>query len=325
MHRIRFVLAAAVIVFASPGILAERAAAQEPTTLRVALIPGDLSQCWYAQDKGFFEQAGLKVEITPVSNGAAIIASVASGAIDIGYSNPLSIAVAYQRGIPLQIIAPAGLYLASSPTNARLSVRADSPIHSAKDLEGKTVAVNGLDNNVYYAIRAWIDANGGDSSKVRFVEFPLTELPSVVRSGQVDAGGLDALGDPNLGKPGDSLRLLANAFDAVSPDFMTGAWFTTRQWVEAHPEAAKKFKAVMLRAAVWANGHHLESAEILAKHSKLTVAQLGKIVRMTYGTVLNAQLVQPNIDVAAKYGALRHFSAEDLISKVVAGGSGTPR
>jgi NitT/TauT family transport system substrate-binding protein len=315
---VRFVLALAFVLFFSGPL-----AAQQLVTVKVAAIPGDISaQVWYAQDLGYFKQVGLNVEVTPITNGGAISAAVASKSIDIGYSNLISVAVAHQRGIPFEIIAPANLHIASAPTAALLSVRADSPIRNGKDLEGKTIAVSGLNNIIHFATRAWIDSHEGDSSKVRFVELPLTEMAAAVRAGRIDAAGLDALGDPNLGKPGDPLRLLASAMNAVSPNFLPSIWFTTKDWIAAHPNETKKFIAVMRKSAEWANGHHHESAEILARHTRLTVEQLDSITRVTYGTVLNAGLIQPNINVAAKYGALeKDLSAEDLISKL-AGGKG---
>lgn len=299
------------------------AGAQQLETIRVAAIPGDISaQVWYAQDLGYFKQVGLNVEVTPITNGGAISAAVASRSIDVGYSNLITVAVAHERGIPFEILAPANLHIASAPTSALLSVQTASPIRNAKDLEGKTVAVSGLNNIIHFAARAWIDSHEGDSAKVHFVELPLTEMAPALRAARVDAAGLDALGDPNLGKPGDSLRLLASAMNAVSPNFLPSIWFTTKDWITAHPDETKKFIAVMHKTAVWANAHHHESAQILAKHTRLTVEQLDGVTRVTYGTVLNAGLIQPNIDVAAKYGALQKtFSGEELISKL-AGGKG---
>lgn len=318
LRRVAAILLAAVFALAARG-----AVAQPLATLKVALIPGDIAaQCWYAEDLGYFKAEGIDVQVTPITNGGAISAAVASKAIDIGYSNVISVAVAHERGIPFEIIAPANLHLASAPTAALLAVAANSPIRTAQDLEGKTVAVSGLNNIIHFAVRAWIDSHGGDSSKVRFVELPLTEMATALRAGRVDAAGLDALGDPSLGKPGDSLRLLAPAMNAVSPNFLPSMWFTTKDWIAGHPDLAKKFIAVMTKTARWANAHHRESAAILARHTRLTVPQLESITRVTYGEVLNAQLIQPNIDVAAKYGALKStFSARDLISKL-AGGNG---
>jgi NitT/TauT family transport system substrate-binding protein len=70
--------------------LAGSADAQTLETLKISTAPGDIgAQCWYAQELGYFKQEGLSVEITPIPNGAASSAAVASGAIEIGFSNAL--------------------------------------------------------------------------------------------------------------------------------------------------------------------------------------------------------------------------------------------
>lgn len=310
----RIVLLAVLAALAS---LAPAAAQPKLLTLKVATLPGDIgAQVWYAKDLGLFEKAGIDVQVTGITNGAAIASAVVSNAVDIGYSNVISIAVARSKGVPFTIIAGANLHLASAPTAGLLAVKADSPIRTAKELEGKTVAVSGLDNIVHYAVKAWIDGNGGDSSKVHFIEMPLPQMGAAVRTGRVDAAGMDAIGDVNLGKPGDSLRLLGSTFNAVSPNFLPSVWFTTEGWVSAHPDLAKKFVSVIRAAAAWANGHHAESAAILAKYTHLPPETLAQATRVTYTTVLTPELIAPNFTVAAKYGGFHPYPVSQLISPV---------
>ena len=63
----------------------------------------------------------------------------------------------------------------------------DSPIKSAKDLEGKTVAVNTLNNIVH------LDGDGlgrqerRHSSKIKFVEIPFPQMEAALVAGKVDA------------------------------------------------------------------------------------------------------------------------------------------
>ena len=91
----------------------------------------------------------------------------------------ISLAVAHARGVPVTIIAPAGLYATNAPTSV-CGVAKNSPIKTAKDLNGKTVATNGLKNIGEFGPRAWIDKNGGDSSTVKFIEMPQNEVVGVL-------------------------------------------------------------------------------------------------------------------------------------------------
>jgi NitT/TauT family transport system substrate-binding protein len=306
-------LASAIVLFA-----VVRASAQTAPLLKlhVATIPSDIgAEVYYAKDMGFFSKAGLDVDITPITNGAAISSAVMSGAVDIGYATGTNVALAHEKGFPFTIVAPANLHVGSAPTSGLLAVTRDSTLESGKDLTGKTVAVTGLSGIAYFAARAWIDKTGGDSKSVKYVELPLSEMTAAVKDGRVATATMDVLGDPLIGKPEDTLRLLANSFNAVAPNFLPSMWVATTPWVSAHPAEAKAFIGAIHAAAVWANAHHRESAAILINYTKIPLETLQTATRVTYATSMSAESIQPNIDVAAKYGFLQAtFPARELIS-----------
>lgn len=321
MHWLRLSLILATLLGVQSAALVQ---AQTPETIRVAVVPGDISaQCWYAQDLGFFKQAGLNVDVSPIASGAAISSAVASGALDIGFSQTVSIALGHGRGLPFEIIAPANLNVASAPTAGILAVKSDSTIKTGKDFEGKTIAVGGIGNLTDIGVKYWIDTHGGDSTKVRFLELPLPQQADAVRAGRVDAATLDALGFASAGTP---LRRLSATFDGASPNFIVAVWFSTHSWIAAHPVTLRKFIVAMTQAAVWGNTHRAKSAQIVAKHTGVSVTALQQATRVTYGTSLTAAALQPNIDISAKYGLLpATLNAEDLISKEAAADYATAR
>src|ERR1700722_12577572 len=114
--------------------LATRAASAQTQTLRVGATANDTyAEAYYAQDQGFFTNAGLTVELTTFPNGAAISAGVAGGALDVGVSNPVQLANAIVHGVPFVYIAGGALNSTAAPT-ALLCVAANSPIKTARDL-----------------------------------------------------------------------------------------------------------------------------------------------------------------------------------------------
>ncbi len=292
------------------------ALAQDAATINIACIPSDIAgSAYYAADNGFFKKAGLNASFLGIANGAAITAAVLGGSADIGYSNVISLLLAHSRGLPITMLFPANLHSKDAPTAGLLSVNKTSSIASAKDMNGKTVAVTGINNISDIAVREWVDKNGGDSKTVKSIELPLPEMKAAIEAGRIDAGNLDTTSDPTLNKPGDTLRFLASTFDAVSPRFAPSVWFSTNDWVAKHPAAAKAFVAGMRESAVWAATHHRESAEILAKYTHVTPAQINLVTRVTYGEHLTPELIQPNMDVAVKYGVLKAaFPITDMIS-----------
>jgi NitT/TauT family transport system substrate-binding protein len=288
------------------------AAAQSAQPLRIETIPFDAgSEAFYALDMGFFAKQGLDATVQPIGNGPAIAAAVASGAIDIGFSNALSIETAYKKGLPFVFIAPAAVYSSAAPTSV-LMVPKDSPLLTAKDLNGKTIAVNGLKNIAEYAPSLWIDRNGGDSSTIKFIEIGPTEIPAVLEAHRVDAA---FVAEPQISQAKATSRVFAKAYDLLGDGFMIAGYFTTRQWADAHPDLVRKFQAAMHDTATWANAsaNIAKSADIMAKYAKLDPALVRSSVRAKFGTALAVAAIQPTIDLAAHYKLLDAFPAGELI------------
>ena len=288
--------------------------------LRIATIPSEFAaEVYYAKDLGYFEKAGLDVQITPVQSGPAIVAALVGGAADIGYSNILSILIARDKGLPLTIVMPANLYETKSATIGILAVTKNSPLHSGKDFNGKTVAINGLNSMPHLGARNWIDKNGGDSTTVHFIEIPFSNMGPALLSGRIDASGsFDTTSDPDLGKPGDQFRLVAQTFDSVSPNFVSGAWFSSEDFVTTHADATKRFIIALKQAATWANAHHHESAVILAKYLNVPADTYENAVRTDFATALKPDTIKPIIDLALRYGVIRAaIEPRAVVSSVV--------
>lgn len=295
---------------------------QTPVPLRIVLIPGETSSTvYFAQERGLFARAGLDVHVTELSNGAAGASAVASGSMDIGFSNALSLGQGHERGLNFSIIAPSNVNKDGQETNGYIIVTKTSPIRTAKDFSGKSLSVNGLGGITDLTTRNWIDKNGGDSKSVKFVELAFSEMIPSLISGRVDISEMNSSFDPLIGKPNDTVRMLGNSFASLAPVFMSGVWYGTKDWIAQNTDTAKKFAAVIKESAIWANAHHHESAILLAPHLKRSVESIESAPRTVFGLEVTPQLLQPLIDVAAKYGALKAaFPARELINPIAAQG-----
>src|SRR6185437_11603383 len=244
---------ALIVLFVSVALLCPQAGGAQEATLRIATIPIDVgAEVFYARDAGFFKKAGIDAQIQPITNGGAIAAAVASGAIDVGFSNLVSIATAFKRGVPITIIAPAGLYSTKTPSSVCV-VAQNSPIKSAKDLTGKVFATNGLKNIAEFGPRAWIDKNGGDSSTVSFIEMPFPAMSAALAQGHIAAA---LLAEPSATEFKSSTRVLSKCFDGIAPNFMISAYIATTKWANAHPDLVQKFQQAIRETAAWANKNH---------------------------------------------------------------------
>ena len=306
MTKRRFVSLFFVTALLAGGV----ARAQTQATIRVATVSFDAgAEPYYAAAMGFFQRAGLNVEITSISSGAAIGAAVAGGAADIGFSNIVSLATAHDTGVPVVVIAPASLYLSRVPQTA-LIVAKNSPVTSAKDLNGKIVAVNGIRSVPEIGADAWMDQNGGSAASIRYVEMTNGAIGEAVASGRIDAG---VVSEPDLTAAlSGNTRALGYIYDAIGKQFVVSAWFTTSSWARAHPDLIRRYVAAIEETARWANAHQAESAKILMAQSKVQITAATK--RVIYGEKLDVKEIQASIDAAARYKVVKTvFPAEDLI------------
>jgi NitT/TauT family transport system substrate-binding protein len=288
------------------------AAYAQTTAISVLTTPIDsAAEVYFAKDMGFFAKQGLDVDVQPGTNGSAIAAAVSSDAVDIGYSDTVTLAKGFLKGIPFVVIAPAAIWTSAAPV-AGLVVLTNSPIKSAKDLAGKVIAVPGLATLAEYSPRAWIDQNGGDSTTAKFLEMPYPAMPAALAAGRIDVAYIS---EPFLAVVKKDVRILGYSHDAVAKQFLQSAWFTTSQWAKAHPDVVRRFAAAMRETAAWANqkSNQAKSAEILAKYTKIDLATVNAMERARFGDALNPLSIQPAIDVTAKYGKFEPFPADRLI------------
>jgi NitT/TauT family transport system substrate-binding protein len=296
------------------GVLAATRAssADDPNAIRVLAVPIDLyAQAYYAQDLGLFKAAGLNVEITTLANGGVTATALAGGSGDVGVTNTVQVATAIARGLPLTIIAGAGLYSTRAPSTAIVVTKA-SPLRTAHDLEGKTLAVAALNDQSTVALKKWMTDNGADYKKVRMIELGYPEMIAALPAGRVDAA---MLAEPwqTTARNGDD-RLFAKPFDSIAPEFNIGVWATTRAWAQAHPDLVKRFAGAIYAAAKWANTHHAESAPILAKYAKADPKVIGGMIRVLQSTDLTTNHIQPALDAAFQFQQMdRHMSAAEII------------
>jgi NitT/TauT family transport system substrate-binding protein len=287
-------------------------AAQTAAPIRVLYEPIDTATAVFAaRDLGFFSRAGVAVDLQPMNTGSAMIASAVSGSVDIVLPNVLSIAIAVEKGIPIEIVAPNVVYNAKAPSTLML-VDSTSAIDTAADLNGKTIAVNVLNGLAWIAARTWIDKNGGDSKTVRFVELPFPAMPEALHAKRVDAA---VIAEPALSVARPNSRVLAPVYSAISPAFPIDAWTAPAAWVNANRDAARRFATAMHDACAWANANHDKSADITASFMKLDATVIRSRTRALFAEARGFDAAaQPLLDAGVAYGVLKPTHARDLIA-----------
>ncbi|HZG48399.1 MAG TPA: ABC transporter substrate-binding protein [Thermoleophilaceae bacterium] len=140
----------------------------------------DHAGIYAAQAAGYFEQAGLDVEIRQPPDPAAPIKQVAAGRVDLAISYEPELLRARDQGLPVVSVAA----LVQEPLTSIISLP-EAKIRRPADLRRKTVGTAGIDYQSAYLRTILADAGvEADSVRERNVGFSLT--PALL-TGRVDA------------------------------------------------------------------------------------------------------------------------------------------
>ena len=265
----------------------------------------------YAQQSGIFKKNGIDATITTFNGGGAIISAIAGGSLDAGFSNITSAVAAIQRGIPIVVLHAANL-TAAGHADALLMKARGSKIKTGSDLNGKIIAVTTLGGTLQLGAEAWIDKNGGDSKTTHFVEIPTSNMPASLKAGRIDAA---MISEPFITEQAADIEPIGDAFAAIAPEWISAVFVASKAWVTANPDGARRFVAAMHETAKWANTHHAETAKILSPLSGVPLATFTAMEQTTYTDLLTKALMQPGIDAAARYGALKMpFDTAEIVT-----------
>lgn len=198
---------------AAAAILLSGGVASAQDTLKLAVGQRgnwDTSVSELGQRAGIFKKHGLVLEIVYTQGAGETQQAVISGSVDIGIAaGVMGVLGAYSKGAPVRVIGAE----TTGAADLFWYVKADSPIKTLKDTEGKTIAYSTNGSSTHgivtafmkqYDLKAKPTATGGPPGT-------LTQ----VMSGQVDVGwaappfGLDQL-DQN------QIRIVASGNDAAA-------------------------------------------------------------------------------------------------------------
>lgn len=283
--------------------------------VRVGDAPGDpFAQAYWAADAGFFQRAGLNVEILNFTSGGAMMSGVIGASLDIAVTTPIQVANAHLHGIPVVIIAPGSINTPKAPSTVMITA-GNGGVRTQRDLAGKTVAVNSLKTLSEVGLDAWLTNGGVDPASVKIVEMTMPSMGPALARGVIAAG---ILNDPSLTAAlhNDGAKVLLDTNLSIAPRLMGSCWFCMESFARANPEIVRKFAAAMRSTARWANTHKDESAVILAKYGRLEVNAVKSGLRSEFVEELRLSDIQPELDAAERFGAITgHVNAADLVWK----------
>jgi NitT/TauT family transport system substrate-binding protein len=276
----------------------------KPVTLKIGLIPiADVAPVFLGQKKGFFEEQDIKLDPQFAAGGAAITPAVVSGDFDIGFSNTVSLLIAGSKNLPVQIIAP-GVFGDSSDEKVweDLLVKKDGPIKSAKDLEGKTIAVNTLNNICGVTINASLEKEGVDVDKLKYTEIPFPEMVPALQKGRVDGA---CVVEPFVSQgKATGMKGIDPFYFNTAPDLTVAAYFASKEYIAKNKDVVDRFTTAMKKSLDYAQAHPDEVRGVLTEYTEIPAEAAQKINLPQWKSDLTTDTIEQLSSLSKKYGYL---------------------
>ncbi|MEV6843687.1 ABC transporter substrate-binding protein [Actinoplanes sp. NPDC051411] len=312
----RRVLATAlsVVLVAVAAACSHKSSDDAATKLDVGIVAViDVAPLYLGIEKGFFSAKHLQVTPKPRSGGSLIVATVVSGSQHIGFSNNTTLLIGASRGLPLRIVAAGNQ--AAAGDYAAIFVRANSKIASARDLAGKTIAVNNLNNVGPLTINAALQASGADITRVKFVEVAFPEMGAALAQGRVDAvWAVEPFASAI--KASGGAKLLLRPYPLVAPHFPVASYFTSQSFAASDPDVVDRFRQAMNESLTYAQNHPDEVRRILPTYLTLKPEVAAHVVLPEWSTDVGAPLLQRTAELAKEYG---YLTAEPDVTRLTGG------
>jgi len=276
-----------------------------------------------AQEKGWYQEAGLDVETIEMKGGATIIPALIGGSIEIGFSNIISIILARSAGLDIKIICgshnegytkKAGEPGGYATSSTGLLVLQDSGVRGAKDLEGKKIAVNTIKNIDWMAAWEWMEKNNADPKKVIWVETDFPKMIPALMGKKVDA--VQAVDPEKTILRSQGAKLLVNPLNDLRPGLIVASFVAKDDWISKNPDQVQGFFTATAKAQDYLNVHPEEREKLSIQYSRISPEIIKSITFSQWMSKVDLEKMHFLVKLCQKHGLIsKSPDLENLIYK----------
>jgi ABC-type nitrate/sulfonate/bicarbonate transport system substrate-binding protein len=241
LMRLLVILASMFIITASPG--------QSPARLEVIVFPGGFNwPIWVAQDKGFFRENGVEVNVTPTPGSVFQLVNLIEGKFDIAIT-AIDNLIAYREGQGEDPKAGPDLIAVMGCDQGFLKLVTVPDVKSFADLRGKTVSVDARTTGYAFVLFEILDRNG-----LREPDYKVERAGGVLQRFQAlmekKHDGTLLLSPFEVQAEARGFNTLASASQVLGPyqGLVAGV---RRSWAEKNRDALIGFIRAYVRAVEW--------------------------------------------------------------------------
>ena len=218
---------------------------------------------YVAQDKGYFADAGIEVEIVqPMEDGAEMLVGANKAQFGVSFQDSMLPAVAGENKMPIEAVAA----LVQHNTSGIISLKGKG-MDRPKGMEGKKYATWDLPIEKA-TLKQVVEADGGDFNKVELIPSTVTDEASALQSGMVDAIWI-FYGWAGIATKIAGLETDYFAFKDIDPvfDYYTPVVIGNTDWMKENPDTTKAFLEALKKGYEFAIDDPEAAADILLKNA----------------------------------------------------------
>ena len=216
---------------------------------------------YVAQEKGYYEDAGLEVEIVqPPEDGAEVLVGSGKAQFGVSFQDSMIPAISGDDAMPITAVAA----LIQHNTSGIISRKGDG-IDTPKGLEGKKYATWDLPIEKA-TIKQVMSDDGADFSKVQLIPEYVTDEVSTLQAKTVDAIWI-FYGWAGIATEVAGLETDYFAFKDINEvfDYYTPVLVGNTEWLSENPDTAKAFLSATAKGYEFAIDNPDEAADLLCK------------------------------------------------------------
>jgi NitT/TauT family transport system substrate-binding protein len=289
----------------------------EKTTLKIAAVPAmDSAGLYIAQQRGYFAQEGLHVQIVAATSSADVIKQQLAGNFDItAGAYPSYIAADEAHNSPLKVLV-AGSTMA--PNVQEIVVPAGSGITKMSQLSGKTVTLNALDNIGQLLVESTLQDNAVPLGKVNFNAMPFPAMGPKLAHHQITAAWVP---EPFISEFEEKygVQPLADANQGAAENLPIEGYVVTQSWLNKYPHTAEAFRLAMEKAQAVASTNLDAVQKSMTAFAQVPPLAASVLPAPGFPTNTQAGPLQRIVTLMVQLGFIKAYNAQNLIAKIPTG------
>jgi NitT/TauT family transport system substrate-binding protein len=190
-------------------------------------------------------------------------------------------------------------------------VSKDSDIRTAEDLEGKTIAVNTLNNVNTLTNNAALERAGVDYRGIEYTEVPFPEMPAALEAGRVDAVTVMEPFLTVIEQAGG--RAVLNAMEQTERNYTIATWFASEQFIADRPDVVERFVRAVERSNDYAEQHPDEVRQAVLDYTETPPETARRMNLTQWGSELDEQSIELTAQLAERYGYVEEAPTVDAL------------